>query len=77
MELFMDQIRVQFFEVRFEEVVLGGLGKIRAVARRNEVNRLLRPVIDLLRKLNRVWCAADERSRQPEPERSFGGQPNG
>lgn len=52
MELFMDQIRVQFFEVRFKEVVLGGLGKIRAVARWNDVfSRLLRPIINLLHKL--------------------------
>lgn len=50
-----DQIRVLFIEIRFEEVVLGGLSKIRAVARWNEVsNRLVRSIIILPHKLNRV-----------------------
>lgn len=56
-----DHIRVHFFEIRVEEVVLGALCKVRAVARWNEVSsRLLRSIINLLHKLNRVWCAADE-----------------
>ena len=52
---FHDQIRVHFLEIRFEEVVLGGLSKIRDVTRWSEVsNRFLRPIIDLPHKSNRV-----------------------
>ena len=48
-------------EIQFDEVVLCGLSKIRAVARWNEVSsRLLRSIINLPHKLNRVWCDVDE-----------------
>lgn len=54
-------IRVHFLEIRIEEVLLGGLSKVRAITRWNEVSsRLLWSIIDLPHKLYRVWCAADE-----------------
>lgn len=48
-------------EIQFDEVVIGGLSEIRVVARWNEVSsRLLRSIINLPQKLNRVWCVVDE-----------------
>ena len=67
-------LRVQSFGIRFEKVVLGDLCKVRAVARWNEVaGPLLRSISALQIDSRLVHCRRVR--RQPQSEKSFGGQP--